>query len=513
MSLQSLIKESIGENSDIRGESRKLAWFYLIAVAFSGGVLFRSFVEVSLATILWVAMLAFVLAIAGRAGSRFLLVSLVVFCFSLGLLRTEWASWNITNPYLESQIEQQVSIEGVIKREPEDRANSTRLHVKTDHGLILVMTPLGGNWRYGEKVLVEGSLQKPEEFETDLGRTFNYPGYLLAQGISYQISFAKVEKLGGNENTALATLYDFKHLFMLNLEKVIPEPQVGLGEGLLLGVKKALGEDLERTFRQTGIIHIVVLSGYNVMIVVTFILFILGSIFGRKLSTVFGIIGIVLFALLVGLGATVVRASLMASLLLVMGFTGRVYLALRGLFLAGVLMILWNPYLLAFDIGFQLSFLATLGLILFSPYLSKQLTIVPTLFGMREFLVATLATQLFVLPLLLYQMGEFSVVAVIVNVIVLPMVALAMMLTFLAGLVGLVSTTLALPFAYAAYLSLSYIITVAEWFGALSFASFTVPPFSFWFVPLGYAAIAMLVWQLYREPHVQNGREIVEEKV
>lgn len=512
MSLQSFLQEPV-DDLNIREESKKVIWFYLIVTAFAGGVLFRSFIEVSLSEILWVAMLAFVIAVVGRRRSILLLIGLSIFCFSLGLLRTEWDSWDIVNPYLESRVEQSVSIEGVIKHEPEDRANSTRLYVKTDYGLVLVMTPLGGEWRYGEKVLVTGTLQKPEEFETDLGRTFNYPGYLLAKGVSYQISFAEVEKQEVSASVALATLYDFKYHFMMSLERLIPEPQVGLGEGLLLGVKKALGEDLERTFRQTGIIHIVVLSGYNVMIVVTFTLFILGSIFGRRLSTIFGIIGIVLFALLVGLGATVVRASLMASLLLLMGVTGRVYLARRGLFLAGLLMIIWNPYSLAFDIGFQLSFLATLGLILLSPYLSKQLTLVPNFIGIREFLVATLATQLFVLPLLLYQMGEFSVVAVIVNVIVLPMVPVAMLLTFLTGLIGFASTTLALPFAYSAHLSLSYIITVAEWFGALPFAAFSVPPFSFWFVPLGYAAIAVLVWQLGRESDDIQGWEIVEEKV
>lgn len=512
MSFQSFIKESVDDLST-REESGNITWFYLFTATFLGGVLCRSFFEISLSEILWIAMMAFVMAVVGRERSKLLFVSLAIFCFSLGLLRTEWASWYVINPYLESQIEKRVSVEGVIKREPEDRSNATHLHVKTDYGLILVMATLGEDWRYGDKVLVTGLLQKPEEFETDLGRVFNYPGYLLAQGISYKISFAEVAKKEESEGSTLALLYDFKRHFIASLERLIPEPQSGLGKGLLLGVKKALGKDLESVFRQTGIIHIVVLSGYNVMIVVTFILFILGSIFGRKLSTAFGIVSIVLFALLVGLGATVVRASLMASLLLVMGFTGRIYLALRGLFLAGLLMIIWNPYSLVFDIGFQLSFLATLGLILLSPYLSKQLISIPNFIGIREFLVATLATQLFVLPLLLYQIGEFSVVAVMVNVIVLPMVPVAMMLTFLTGLVGLVSNTLALPFAYAAHLSLAYIITIAEWFGGLPFAAFSVPPFSFWFVPVGYAAIAVLVWQLGRESDVLQDWEIAEEKL
>lgn len=513
MSFQSLAEDSVGESSNLEGESKELVWFYLSAAAFGGGVLFHSFYQISLSTIMWLAMLAFVLALVGRGKRKLFLMSLAIFCFSLGLFRVEWASWSVLNPYLENRIEQEITLEGTIKREPEDGKNSTRLYVKTEYGLLLASTKLGGDWRYGDRVLVSGTLKKPEEFETDLGRIFNYPGYLLAQGVSYQISFAEVRRIEGGKGEFLTPLYDFKRSFMLNLEQLIPSPQVGLGEGLLLGVKKALGEDLENTFRQTGIIHIVVLSGYNVMVVVTFILFILGAIFGRRLSTIFGIVGIVLFALLVGLGTTVIRASIMASLLLLMGFTGRIYLAERGLFLAGVLMIIWNPYTLAFDIGFQLSFLATLGLILLNPYLSKQLTLVPNFMGIREFLVATLATQLFVLPLLLYQMGKFSVVAVIVNVMVLPMVSMAMLFTFLAGLTAFISTSLALPFAFVAHLSLTYIIVVAKWFGGLPFAAFSVPPFSFWFVPLGYIAIAGLVWQLGREQDTLQGWKIVEEAV
>ncbi|MEX2341272.1 MAG: ComEC/Rec2 family competence protein, partial [Candidatus Paceibacterota bacterium] len=179
----------------------KIGWFYFCIVAFMGGVFFRSLYDISLSVIVWLAMLAFVVAVVGRIGgrspsaTRLLFGSLILFCFSLGLLRMEWASWSVANPYLESQVGEQVSLEGVIRREPEARANSTHLYVKTEHGLILVTTPLGGSWQYGDSVLVNGKLQKPEEFETDLGRVFNYPGYLLAQGVSYRIGYAEVEKV------------------------------------------------------------------------------------------------------------------------------------------------------------------------------------------------------------------------------------------------------------------------------------------------------------------------------
>lgn len=85
--------------------------------------------------------------------------------------------------------------------------------------------------------------------------------------------------------------------------------------------------------------------------------------------------------------------------------------------------------------------------------------------------------------------------AVIVNVLVLPMVPVAMLLTFLTGLVAFVSMSLAVPLAFVTHLSLTYIIVLAEWFALLPFASFTVPAFSFWLVPVGYAIIALFLWR------------------
>ncbi|PIR85920.1 hypothetical protein COU14_01675 [Candidatus Kaiserbacteria bacterium CG10_big_fil_rev_8_21_14_0_10_44_10] len=493
--------------------------FYSAIIAFALGIFARSFARFSLSEISLLVLLAVVVGLVGRrsrvSSSRpflsLLLVSLSVLFFALGALRMDFAILNSVESGLEEMVGSEVTLDGVVWREPEARANATHLYIKTDYGLVLAFAYPGEEWNYGDKVSVEGVLEKPEAFETDLGRTFNYPGYLLTKGVGYTIRRADVERLSEDEAyDFIGGILDVKHVFMQKLELLMPEPQVGLSEGLLLGVKRALGEDLETTFRKTGIIHIVVLSGYNVMIVVTFILYVLGQVFGRRFSVVFGLVGIALFALLVGLSATVVRACLMASLLLIMGLTGRVYLVLRGLMLAGFIMLIWNPYSLAFDVGFQLSFIATLGLILVAPNLEERLRIMPSPLGAREFLVATLATQLFVLPLLLYQIGEFSLVAVIVNVLVLPMVAVSMLLTFLTGMVAFVSMSLATPLAFVTYLSLTYIIVTAEWFGSLPFASFTVPAFSFWFVPIGYTLIALVLWWSVREVDELEGWTIKE---
>jgi len=264
-----------------------------------------------------------------------------------------------------------------------------------------------------------------------------------------------------------------------------------------------------------------VLSGYNIMLVIVFVKYVLSYVLPYKTRLVFGFGAIVAFAILVGLSATVVRASVMASILLLLQFSGSTYNVLRGLFLAGVLMLLWNPLLLIYDPGFQLSFLATLGLIVLAPYIEKWVRFVPTVLGVREFLVATLATQLFVLPFLLYQIGEFSVVAVLVNVLVLPMVPVAMLLTFFTGLAGFISPVAAVLFGALAQVSLTYILRIAQLFAEIPYAAFVVPSFSFWLVLLGYALIGYWVYRLHKRAEAEaylpgwtiEAEEVVRERI
>jgi competence protein ComEC len=268
-------------------------------------------------------------------------------------------------------------------------------------------------------------------------------------------------------------------------------------------VKQALGDTLEDAFRQTGIIHIVVLSGYNVMLVVAFVMYVFSYFLPLRARVIAGLCAITAFALLVGLSATVVRASIMAGLLLIASALGRTYDVLRGLLLAGAFMLLLNPYLLVYDVGFQLSFLATLGLILVAPQFENLLAQVPTKIGVREFMIATVATQIAVLPLLLYQIGELSLVAVFVNVLVLPMVPVAMLLTFIVGMAAMVSAPLASLFVYPTYLSLTYIIEVALWWASVPFAAVVIPAFPFYVVPIAYFALgAVLWWCANRQPRV-----------
>ena len=474
--------------------------FYSAILAFVFGVGVHTVTPMPLPFVLWFGVLAGALLLVWWRQSPRLVTSLLIIgaVFLVGVLRVEVASqnWQAMPPLTD--IGGSTTLTGVIVSEPDIRARSQQITLELPAGQrVLVSAERYQAVSYGDRVSVTGRLVEPEAFITDLGREFNYPGYLRAQGIGYRMSFASIEVLESRQgHPIMSFLLAMKATFMQALEVVLPEPQVGLGEGLLLGVKQALGDELETAFRKTGIIHIVVLSGYNVMLVVAFVTTILAFFFSLWTRTIVGIAAIAAFALLVGLSATVVRASIMAVLVILAPVLGREYNVLRSLCFAGVVMLFLNPYLLVYDVGFQLSFMATLGLIVVAPYFETMLMRAPTTLKVKEFLIATVATQIAVSPLLLYQIGELSIVSVVVNMLVLPMVALAMLFTFITGLVALVWTELALLVAIPAYWSLTYIIVLAEWFASWRFAAVLVPSFSFWWVLVSYSVMGGFLWCL-----------------
>jgi competence protein ComEC len=201
---------------------------------------------------------------------------------------------------------------------------------------------------------------------------------------------------------------------------------------------------------------------------------------------------------MVGAGATIVRASIMALLIILARTIGRKIDILRLLFIAGFLMVLHNPYIVMFDPSFQLSFMAMLGLILLAPLFESHLKFIPEKFGFREIAAATIATQIFVLPLLLYMMGEVSVVAIVVNLLVLVFIPLTMFFGFITGVLGFVSSTFSLVFALPTFIFLYYEIAIVELFAKLPFATMTIPNFSLWLMFLVYVMYGVGLWHLHR---------------
>ena len=178
-----------------------------------------------------------------------------------------------------------------------------------------------------------------------------------------------------------------------------------------------------------------------------------------------------------GASATIVRASIMALLVMLARVTGRTNQIIRTLFLAGFFMLIHNPNILVFDPSFQLSFMATFGLIVLSPKIEKYFLFIPEKFDLRGSLVAVISTQIFVLPLILYMMGDFSIVAIPVNLLVLMFIPITMLFGFLTGVLGFINFFLAMPFAFLTYFLLDYELRIVEFFASFPFASLHISYF------------------------------------
>ncbi len=478
--------------------------FFFSIAGLVTGIFLHSFVSLGVSFSLFLVLLGgIVFALSYQTKGRHMLMGIFLCLMGLGMLRYDFAERSSAKG-VRTLVGQTVTLQGRIADEPDVREANTHLvlEVSTNEGTtrILLVAPHEPKYEYGDKVEVQGKLEFPKTFiDEKTLREVDFASYLAKDGIYYEMFQPKVTRISrGEGNRVVGALFAFKNAFIRNIDALIPQPHASLLGGLVVGAKQSLGKELLDDFRTVGVIHIVVLSGYNITIIAVFIEWLLSRL-RKNLRLGLSACAMLLFALMVGASATVIRATVMALLALLARGTGRMYAVTRALLIAGGVMLLHNPKILVFDVSFQLSFLATLGLIYVSPFVEPRVKWVTERLHLREIVVATVATQIFVLPFLLYKMGMFSVVSLVVNLFVLSAIPLTMLFGFLVGILAFVSSTIATPFAYVAYLLLAYELTIVEWFAKLSFASVAVPYFPLWLVIFCYGVYATLYFLWYRK--------------
>lgn len=490
--------------------------FYITIAGFLAGTLFRSFFNLGNYFSIFLAILGiaiFIYAFILRRRQRHreaILIAIFILAALFGIVRYDLADLN-KGEELKPHLGETLFMEGIIFAEPDYREKTilltTKLSKIADKEIeekILISVMAGEKFNYGEKLKIFGEIKEPENFETDTGRIFDYRKYLAKESIYFVMQNPRLEVIAQNQgNVTKQFLFNTKNKFIESFSRLISEPESSLLGGLLLGAKRALSAEWQNILRNAGIIHVIVLSGYNITIVAEFLMKIFGFL-RLRWRLLIGSMSVVAFAIMTGGSATVVRASIMALLVLFAQVIRRDYSVTRALLLAGLLMVIVNPKILVFDLSFQLSFLATVGLIYVSPIIEKYLTFVPESVGIRTVVVATLSTQIFVLPFLLYAMGNFSSVALIVNILVLPFIPLTMLLGFITGLFGLINSLIAMPFAYISYWLLHYELFISKFFGELPFAAYIVPQFPAILMILIYAILIYLIYLFQKKTTVLN---------
>ena len=468
-------------------------------------MLLRTFVFVNLYIVFLLSVISFFLLLFFSFISKDkwgIIVSVFVLTFSLGILRFHLSD-NPAPRFFESQVGQKVNFSGEIVDEPDIRENGQKLDVEINEGKgltldslkatpspateILVTTDFEQDFKYGDAINFSGKLAKPENFATDQGKEFDYVNYLKKDGILYVMSYPKVQVVSsGNGNGLKAELFFLKEKFLEKVNFAIPPPENLFMGGLILGEKSSFNQAMTQSFINTGTIHIVALSGYNVTIVAEWIMK-LFAFLPKNLGIGIGILAILFFILMTGGSSTAIRAGIMATLALVARATGRNYDIARALILAGVVMIIFNPLVLVYDVSFQLSFMATVAVIFLSPRIEKYFMWVTKKFQLRDIISVTVAAYLFVMPFILYKMGNLSFVALPANILILPFIPFTMLLGFLTGFAGLLWYVLAVPIGYVTYLFLHYELGVISFFSNLPFAAFFMSDFPLILTLLIYA--------------------------
>lgn len=360
--------------------------------------------------------------------------------------------------------------------EPERSDTNTRLRVAAQQltrdgqtqvidGLIQVQTALYPAIPYGATVRLTGDLAAPIAAGSP-----GYAAYLERQGVGSVMFFPAVEVVAeGGGSPLYRALLGIKARGRAAIATTLPEPHASLLTGILLGDDSGLPDDLVRDFQTTGMTHVIAISGFNIAVLIGLLDLLIAPALPRRMAAVAIMILILGYAILVGAGASVVRAALMGVTYLAgLRLLGRPALAVAGLFTAAFLMTLADPQAL-WDVGFQLSFAATLGLMLYAGPWSRRLERgAAGLFAAEtrpwivkwttDLVIVTLAAQLLAVPLLLYHFGQLSLVSLPANLLLLPVQPLVMFSGGLTMIAGLASPLAGQLVGLVAWLFLHYTI-------------------------------------------------------
>lgn len=285
--------------------------------------------------------------------------------------------------------------------------------------------------------------------------------------------------------------------FGVGVSRAMPAEDASLAMGFLVGQKITVNELLLDQLRTVGLIHAVVASGYHLTVLVGVVRRLFHRI-SKYLSTLLSGAMIGGFIMITGLSPSMTRAGLVTGLSLWAWYYGRVIHPLVLLPFAAAITVLFQPAYLWGDVGWYLSFASFAGIVLGVPLIKSYFWGNSSRGWVREVLLATFAAQLLTLPITIYFFGYFSAYALLANLLVVPLVPLVMLLTFIAGSVGLVAPSLAPIFGYPVRLILWYMKVAVDWVANLPGAKTELAVGVVWLV-LGYIIIGLLLFYLWRK--------------
>lgn len=432
-------------------------------------------------------------------------VSLLLAVFFIGAVRLQLQQPVFSNTDLAYYNNARVQLIGQISDYPDVRDNAVQLALQVSkiclmdspadisvQGKVLVRLAPGSNWQYGDVVRLKGKLTTPAENEE-----FSYRDYLETRGIYSTMYYPYADLIKHRTgNPVKQAVFRLREYASRTIRQIFSQPEAGLLSGILLGLEHDIPADLDEAFKKTGTSHIIAISGFNIAILSGLIFSGMLRLLPRYWALPVSILFIALYALMVGGQPSVVRAAIMGSMALIGRQIGRQGTGINSLTFTGAAMCLFNPLLIR-DAGFQLSFMATLGLVLYSEplhdglmsRLEKYLPVdtARRLAGLgSDYFLFTMAAQVTTLPIIVYHFGRLSYSSLLANLLILPVQPMLMILGGMVMLIGMVCLPVGRVTGFIAGILPDYTIRMVRWLARIPGGSIEMGQISVWWIVFFY---------------------------
>jgi len=403
---------------------------------------------------------------------------------------------------------QTVVLKGYLDKEPDIRLKNQKLDISAEtitvnsedgekllpqsiFGRVLVTADLYPEYKYGEEIKIMGELQAPKDFEG-----FSYNRYLARFDI-YSVSYyPEIIKTGNSQgNLVYKKILNLKDRFRRVINMGLGEPEASLARAIVLGDKNGIPEKIRRTFSRIGLSHIIAISGMHISILAALVMGLLfGAGLSRKYAFYVATLFLIFYIILIGLPASAVRAGLMGFLVLWALYIGRLNKIINSIIFTAAVLLFFNPKLLRSDIGFQLSFLAVLGIVYAYPLIDGWLEKIkiPKAKGMRDIFGITLAAQIFTMPILMLNFSTISLIAPFSNLAVIWILPFLLAATFAALGISIIIPGLSVIFFLGTKYFILYILKIAALLEGLPFSYIEIG--SFW---VGWIAFFYLILSFF----------------
>ncbi|MGN1270149.1 MAG: DNA internalization-related competence protein ComEC/Rec2 [Clostridia bacterium] len=433
------------------------------------------------------------------------LICFLLFCAYICILENKYT--NICKTYNNKQIK----IHGIIVSNTQEKEYKTICKIKVT-GLQNIETNTitkskfnilcniknlkENNFKYGDKVIISGAFEEPYTQRNKCG--FNYKSYLKTKQIAGTINANKIN-ITGKEISINSLIYELKENLIQKIYSILPLEEATLCIGLLLGEKSKISEDIQQSFRNSSLSHMLAISGAHISYILLGITnFLICIKFNKRWSNIIISIFLIFFIILVGASPSVTRACIMCILNLIANLLFKKPDIYQNLAISSFIILLFNPYALL-DIGFQLSFGGTIGIVLFSNKIFNKTTKYKNLFlnkilnTIKQIIIVSLSANIIIFPIIIYHFNTLSLTFLISNILASPILGICLILGMI--FIILIFSPIAQIISYFFKPILQMLIFIANICSKLPFSQILVATPKIWQIVIYYLIIILLLYK------------------